>query len=174
MKLTRENIEEYIERFLDGRTTCAEEQALYEYFRREDIPSEWEYLREAFAYFESGMRAEDPADMPASEPQQRPVRRSGIASWRPPRKAARWCAAASVAIIAATVAWLGISSDVATADGIRSSYEGSYVILNGEYCNDIELMDYQIDIALERAEIMETKAERLLAMADQKSKCKVM
>lgn len=165
MKLTRENIEEYVERFLDGRTTCAEEQALYDYFRSETVPAEWEYLREAFAYFESGMSEEAAADCHPYTPVQQPLRRSGMAAWRPPRRAVRWCAAASAAIVAAAGTWIAISSH-SDARGFKSPYDGSYMILNGEYCNDIETMDYQIDIVLERAAIMETKAAQLLAIAD--------
>lgn len=173
MKLTRENIEQYIERFLDGRTTCAEEQALYDYFRNENIPPEWEYLRDAFAYFESGMREEE-MGMPALRPARLTLPRSGMVSWLTARKAARWFAAASITAMAATGIWLGISSDTAVTDGMTSLYDGSYVILNGRYCNDIETIDYQIDIALERAEVMTIKAERLLAAADCQPSCKTM
>jgi len=174
MKLTRKNIEEYIERFLDGRTTCAEERALYEYFRNEDIPSEWEYLRKAFDYFENGMREEKTGEVSFAEPARQPKRRSGMAAWRPPRKAARWCAAASAAIIAATGTWIAVSHDEGAANDVESLYDGSYMILNGEYCNDVEEMDYHIDIAMERAEIMEIKAARLLAMAERQTNSKTI
>ena len=166
MKLTRENITEYVGRFLDGRTSCAEEQALYEYFRNENIPEEWNYLRDAFAYFESGMREEDAAESLPEVTSPQPLRRSGMAAWCSPRIVARWCVAASATIMAAAGTWLAVSSDSNATDLATSLYDGSYVILNGEYCNDIETMDYQIDIAMERAAIMETKAARLLAMTD--------
>ncbi len=173
MKLTRKNIEEYIERFLDGRTTCAEERALYEYFRNEDIPSQWEYLRKAFEYFESGMREAADEVQLAEQPQQ-PRRRSGMAAWRRPHRALRWCAAASAAIIAAAGTWIAVSHHENAADSAESLYAGSYMILNGEYCNDIEAMDYHIDIVMERAEIMEIKAARLLAIAERQPESKIM
>lgn len=173
MKLTRENIEEYVERFLDGRTTCAEEQALYDYFRSETVPAEWEYLREAFAYFESGMSEEAPAEDSTRMPVQQPLRRSSMAAWRPPRRVVRWFAAASAAVVAAAGTWIAVSSQ-SDATVFKSPYDGSYMIFNGEYCNDIETMDYQIDIALERAAIMETKAAHLLAIADRQSECKTL
>lgn len=172
--MTHENIREYVERFLDGRTTCAEEQALYDYFRNENIPPEWEYLRDAFAYFESGMEGDEAFGTCEVRALQRPLLRSGIVSRLSLRKAARWCAAACVVIMAATGLWLGISSDGTATEGMPSLYDGSYMILNGKYCNDIEMMDYQIDIAMERAEIMEIKAERLLAAADRQPSCKTM
>ena len=52
-----------------------------------------------------------------------------------------------------------------------SIYEGSYVLFDGVYCNDVDVLHYQIDIAMTRAEIMETKAERLLALADDGAAC---
>ncbi len=65
MKRKNENIELLIERFLDGRTTCAEERTLYDYFRTAQIPAEWEYLREAMRYFEHGIGACDAGVLPA-------------------------------------------------------------------------------------------------------------
>lgn len=168
MKLTRENIEEYVERFLDGRTTCAEEQALYEYFRTRSIPPEWEYLRDAFAYFENGMRQQAVAGdtMPAAAGGDPAPGESGDGTRRRSlRRLPLWSAAASVAAAAVVCAWLLAPTHEEMPGGTGVSiYEGSYIILNGEYCNDIETMDYHIDIAMERAEVMAIKADRLLAM----------
>ena len=43
MELDKRNIEEYINRFLEGETTNAEEQAIYRFFHTGDVPS---HLRE--------------------------------------------------------------------------------------------------------------------------------
>ncbi len=39
MELDKRNIEEYINRFLEGETTNAEEQAIYRFFHTGDVPS---------------------------------------------------------------------------------------------------------------------------------------
>ena len=39
MELTNKNIEEYINRFLDGETTNAEEQAIYRFFCTGNVPA---------------------------------------------------------------------------------------------------------------------------------------
>ena len=38
MEVTKNNIEEYIRRFMEGETTNAEEQAIYRFFRAEEVP----------------------------------------------------------------------------------------------------------------------------------------
>ena len=38
MELDKRNIEEYINRFLEGETTNAEEQAIYRFFHTGDVP----------------------------------------------------------------------------------------------------------------------------------------
>ena len=40
MKLTPKNIEEYIDRFLEGETTNEEERAIYRFFREEEVPAQ--------------------------------------------------------------------------------------------------------------------------------------
>ena len=49
MELTNKNIEEYINRFLDGETTNAEEQAIYRFFCTDNVPAhlkEYAQMRE--------------------------------------------------------------------------------------------------------------------------------
>ena len=36
--ITKKNVRNYIEKFLDGETSNAEEQALYDFFKNEDVP----------------------------------------------------------------------------------------------------------------------------------------
>lgn len=47
------NITRWVERFLDGDTTCAEENELYRYFSRRNLPAEVEQYREMFAWYSS-------------------------------------------------------------------------------------------------------------------------
>lgn len=48
MELDKRNIEEYINRFLEGETTNAEEQAIYRFFHTGDVPSHLMILLEKY------------------------------------------------------------------------------------------------------------------------------
>ena len=49
------SIEDLLDRFFEGQTSNEEEQVLYEFFARPDIPAHLERYREVFGYFESGI-----------------------------------------------------------------------------------------------------------------------
>ena len=49
MELTNKNIEEYINRFLDGETTNAEEQAIYRFFCTGNVPAHLKEYAPMFA-----------------------------------------------------------------------------------------------------------------------------
>lgn len=55
MILTRENIEEYITRFMEGETTNEEERAIYRFFRSEEVPEHLKVYAPMFAWYEEGM-----------------------------------------------------------------------------------------------------------------------
>lgn len=172
MKLENENIELLIERFLDGRTTCAEERVLYDYFRTAQIPDEWEYLREAMSYFEQGIGACDAGVLPAdAEGAERCPARRAVSSSALRRRRMLPAVAASLVCSLAAATWVLLSSMPGDAEDAGSIYEGSYVFFDGVYCNDVDALREQIDIAMTRAEVMETKAERLLALADDGAAC---
>ncbi len=52
MELDKRNIEEYINRFLEGETTNAEEQAIYRFFHTGDVPSHLMGYAPMFAWYE--------------------------------------------------------------------------------------------------------------------------
>ena len=56
MELDKKNIEEYINRFLEGETTNAEEQAIYRFFHTGDVPSHLMGYAPMFAWYEGGMQ----------------------------------------------------------------------------------------------------------------------
>ena len=58
MELDKRNIEEYINRFLEGETTNAEEQAIYRFFHTGDVPSHLMGYAPMFAWYEGGMQGE--------------------------------------------------------------------------------------------------------------------
>ena len=61
MILTRENIEEYITRFMEGETTNEEERAIYHFFRSEEVPEHLKVYAPMFAWYEDGMPEEQAA-----------------------------------------------------------------------------------------------------------------
>ena len=69
--------------------------------------------------------------------------------------------AASLVCTLAAATWVLLSSMPGGGE-TGSIYDGSYVLFDGVYCNDVDALHDQIDIAMTRAEIMET----LLALAD--------
>ena len=59
MNYDKQYIEQLLNRFLEGESTIAEEEILARYFATHTVDSEWESYKQMFAYFESGMSAED-------------------------------------------------------------------------------------------------------------------
>lgn len=112
-----------LERFMDGATSNAEEQLIYERFRSGDVPTDLEEYRPMVMWLQGGMRDEHQAKLR--------VRRFR-------RYAVPVAIAASVAIV------LGIainfimrpSSNLTEEDYI--TYAGSYVIKNGVKNTDLD------------------------------------
>ena len=59
MNYDKQYIEKLLNRFLEGESTIAEEEILARYFATHTVDSNWEPYKQMFAYFESGMSAED-------------------------------------------------------------------------------------------------------------------
>ena len=59
MNYDKQYIEQLLNRFLEGESTIAEEVILARYFATHTVDSEWEPYKQMFAYFESGMSADD-------------------------------------------------------------------------------------------------------------------
>ena len=145
----KKHIEQLVEKFLDGRTTNAEERELYAWFRSNDVGEEWVELK-------AGMpekRTEETLHMELKRP--RPERR-GL-----------WLAVGAVAGVAASVViaitvWLtfdnGSSNDL-------SIYAGSYIVDGGVRYDNINDIEGDIEALLERAELIEQSADELIAWA---------
>ena len=59
MNYDKQYIEQLLNRFLEGESTIAEEEILARYFATHTVDSNWEPYKQMFAYFESGMSADD-------------------------------------------------------------------------------------------------------------------
>lgn len=84
----RKEIEQLLNRFMDGQTSLNEEDRLARYMRRTDVPEEWRAYKEMFAWFDEGM----PQDVPATAQPRRHARR-----------VAMWATLATAAAVALTV-----------------------------------------------------------------------
>lgn len=54
-RLSHDDMEKLIQRFMDGQTTLDEEARLAQYLRSAKVPSEWRHYQQMFAWFDEGM-----------------------------------------------------------------------------------------------------------------------
>ena len=148
MEVTKNNIEEYIRRFMEGETTNAEEQAIYRFFRTEEVPEHLKPYTEMFTWYEEGMPEEE-----LSKPKTQPLwKRIPLEIW-------------STGIAAMLVIGIGLgivlSFDNAPCEE-WACYEGSYVEVNGKRITDIETILPIILETLKGAEEIEQRTEARL------------
>ena len=152
----REHIEQLVEKFLDGRTTNAEERELYTWFRSNDVGEEWAELKAMFAWYEAGMPEQEAEQTPHLE----------LRSPRPERRGL-WIAVGAVAGVAASVVvaltvWLTFDN---SQHNDLSIYAGSYIVDGGIRYDNISDIENDIEEMLERAERIEQSADELIAWA---------
>ena len=148
MEVTRNNIEEYIHRFMEGETTNAEEQAIYRFFRTEEVPEHLKPYTEMFTWYEEGMPEEE-----LSKPKTQPLwKRIPLEIW-------------STGIAAMLVIGIGLGIVLSFGDNQHedwSCYEGSYVEVDGKRITDIETILPIILETLKGAEEIEQRTEARL------------
>lgn len=122
--INKNNVSQWVERFLNGDTTCEEEHALFEYFKQEDLPADLEKYREMMAWYAAGL----------SSSRGIKVKRYDDRRWK------RWqYAIAIVSVIAVVAAGIGLfltslrASDILSTpeNVLYAAYQGSYKIENG-------------------------------------------
>ena len=148
MEVTKNNIEEYIRRFMEGETTNAEEQAIYRFFRTEEVPEHLKPYTEMFTWYEEGMPEEE-----LSKPKAQPLwKRIPLEIW-------------STGIAAMLVIGIGLGIVLSFGDNQHedwSCYEGSYVEVDGKRITDIETILPIILETLKGAEEIELRTEARL------------
>ena len=149
MEITNKNIEEYIQRFMEGETTNAEEQAIYRFFHTNEVPEHLKPYTDMFAWYEEGMPEEK-----IPKPKTRPLwKRIPLELW-------------SMGIAAMLVISIGLGIVLSFGDSTNeewSCYEGSYVEVNGKRFTDIETIMPIILETLAEAEAIEKGIEERLA-----------
>jgi hypothetical protein len=142
-------IKALVEKFLDGRTTNAEEQQLYDWFAMSNVPEELADLKAMFAWYSSGM-PENSVEPVVSKPKfslSLSLRRRIMA-----------ISSAVAVVVIAMVVWIS-SREV-------NIYEGSYIIEQGTYCDNLDYIQEDIEALLEQADEIERRSNQLMALAD--------
>lgn len=128
--INNRNITQWVERFLDGNTTCAEERELYRYFSRRELPAEVEQYREMFSWYATLGGAETANVTPKTENKVRILR---LRPWQ-------WVSvAASIAILLAIGFIFRPAASPALSDEYLA-YEGSYIIRDGKKITDLSIV----------------------------------
>ena len=145
-------IESLVDRFLEGRTTNAEERELYEWFATADVPDEWSDLEAMFAWYAEGMPEQE---APAQPKPRMTLRR-------------RWWVAIATAAAACVAGVILLLPNETTAPATHTSniYEGSYIVEAGVRYDDIKVIEDDIEDLFARAELIELEANELIAWAD--------
>lgn len=145
--IRREDIANLVEKFLDGRTTIAEERELYEWFSSHDVDKEWQHLKEMFAWYNGGM-CEAPDEQKITTPRRLALRRWVLSF-----------SAVAAVVVALLIPLFNRSEPI-------NIYEGSFVVYNGVFCDDIETISSDIEALLDYAEEMQQRADSVLALVD--------
>lgn len=145
-KIDHTNANEWMERFLDGATTCGQEKELYEYFHQENLPKEMEQYRAMMAWYETGMTS----TLPDVSTQKRDgaIGRHKIWQW------------VSIAASVALIATIGVQYYKWHEKRLTeyALYEGSYIVRDGTKITDIATILPE----LKKADAMIERQEELL------------
>ena len=147
MILTRENIEEYITRFMEGETTNEEERAIYHFFRSEEVPEHLKVYAPMFAWYEDGMPEEQAAvALKTSRRFHLPVE--------------IWCIgiAATIAVVVGLGTLLFWDKDNNELDE-WACYEGSYIEVRGKRITNVKQILPSILETLNEADRIEQLAQ---------------
>ena len=160
------NVELYIDRFMEGETSNAEEKELYRFFATEkNLPQHIAQYREMFAYFESGLDESLSAQaLTEAEHSTAKVVQLKPAETKKTKKRIFMFAAS---IAASIVLIFGISFGLLKNDADELySYEGSYVMQNGKRVTDKETLRLMIDNTMKEADNIEKQVAQLSEISD--------
>ena len=155
------HIYDLVDKFLEGRTSNAEERELYAWFRENEVPAEWQELKAMFEWYEAGMPENNNAHSGQLSEQSTPVTQHTATS-RPRRRVRMWLTGAAITAAASIAALFWFTPTTPAID----IYEGSYIIEAGVMCDNSESIRQDIEELLMRADEIERHAENLLALAD--------
>lgn len=117
--MKKNDIQQLLDRFMNGTTTLDEERRLADYFRTAAVPDEWRAYKDMFAYFDAGMPAEATVadasenDAPREKPHTEKPRSTAIVRW--------WAVAAAIVLLAGTGIWMMRNAQPASQQQIAAN-----------------------------------------------------
>lgn len=141
-------IEQLLDRFFEGETTQADEQQLYAFFARRDLPEHLLPYKPLFGYFETGLAREIAQSNTISTPRRNLLRVAQKYWW--------------VAVCAAAVAMLLVLNvpDIRRTDTF-DPYEGSYIIRNGVKITDRKVIEPMLEKSVRQCQLQQKQVEQL-------------
>lgn len=148
------HIEQLLERFFEGQTSNVEEQELYTFFARPDLPESLAAYKPVFGYFETGI-AEEFHTVEAISPAKK--------SYLLQKKwlLAGICAAASILLFVLNTVLFPQSFD---------PHEGSYIIRSGVRITDPETIRPELEAAIYQAEQQQSLSKQLACLAGEQDR----
>lgn len=141
-------IENLLERFFEGETTNAEEQELYAFFARPELPEHLKNYRPVFGYFETGIAGE----MEERQKTSKAARRISFF------KRGLWM---GMAVAASLLLFLFLNKGEGIGEDDFNPYAGSYIIRNGVKTEIPEAVARELDEVIRQAEKKQYEKERL-------------
>lgn len=128
------NIAKWVERFLDGETSCAEEAELYRYFSRPVLPAEMEQYRDMFAWYSAISSGEDtPTSSMDIRKTDNRVRIIRLLPWQ-------WVSVAASIVILLAIGFIFRPAGNSPLSEEYMAYEGSYIIRDGKKITDLSIV----------------------------------
>ena len=127
VQINDKNATEYIARFLEGETTCEEEQALYRFFASNHIPRHLKQYKPMFEWYANGMKT-SPEKIAAEKNH-----------FRVKEICAFWSGVAAVLIMVTGIIFY-LSQPLKIPTEKYCIYEGSYIEHNGRKIDDLRII----------------------------------
>lgn len=141
-------IENLLERFFEGETTNAEEQELYAFFARPDLPEHLKAYRPVFGYFETGITREvEEGRNPSKSVRKVPFLRRWL-----------WM---GLAVAASLLLFLFLNKGDGGKEDDFNPYAGSYIIRGGVKTEIPEEVARELDKVIRETEKKQYEKERL-------------
>jgi hypothetical protein len=150
--MNTEEIKTLIEKFFDGETSLNEEQRLYEFFSRAEVPEELMSYRELFA--DLGAASAKPQPDAVSNEAKSHVGRHPQLRTQSLSRVLIGMAASLLLLMGAFWLW-----NLHQEQRLAVVYEGSYVIVNGKKSSDLRKIKPQIEATLTNSRKIEKEVE---------------
>lgn len=146
-------IEELLEKYFDGQTTCEEERALRRFFASDQVPEHLEVYRPLFACIDQEVEAFQQTQKEETTPPKQPE-----ATSKPTRLYRLYYLTTGIA--AALLLCIGIAALLPHATPARTGY----AIIDGRYCDDPQLVQAKALEALQNVGFTEEELKETITL----------